>query len=378
MTTPSTSLQGALALCLSALAASAGCTGTRAGADAAAPAGRPAVAVEVTAVATADLADDVEVVGSLAPKFEADVKSEYSGIVTEVYVTEWVRVRKGTPLARLDSREVTTALEASRASLLQAQVNATRATRELERAGSLQQYGLVTAQQLDDARSAREAAEAATAAARAQVSAVETRLTKTLITAPLEGVVAYRGVSVGDRVENMGSSEPMFRIVDTDRLEVTMQVPTAALAVVKVGQPIEFHVDAVPGRTFTGAVSHINPTVDPVSRAARVEADVPNGDGLLRSGLFVKGRIVTGRRAQVVQVPRASLLNWNVDQRSADVFVLSGETVARRRITTGRDDGAAIEVTSGVTAGDRVVSRGAFNLRDGDRVRVTALPRAGA
>jgi membrane fusion protein, multidrug efflux system len=332
--------------------------------------GRPVPAVEVSAVAEERVAATIDVIGSVAPKFQVEVKSEYSGIVTDVYVTEWVRVRKGAPLARLDHREITTALEGGRALVLQAEVAETRAVRELERAAKLKEYGLATEQQLDDARTAREAAEASTAAARAQLRAIETRLTKTRIDAPLDGIVAFRGVNVGDRVESMGGGGPMFRLVDPRVMELTVKLPSAHLARVRVGQPLEFTVDAVPGRTFEGRVMFINPTVDAVSRAALLVAEVPNPTGELRGGLFARGRILTGERG-ALHVPRSALQNWQLETRAAEVYVVNAQELAERRtVRTGGELGERVEVEDGLQPGERVVSRGGFNVRHGERVRV--------
>jgi membrane fusion protein (multidrug efflux system) len=342
------------------------------GDESSARAGRPPVAVETVAASLAPVEEAVEVVGTLAPKFAADVKSEFTAVVRDVYVTEWVRVHKGQPLARLDTREGEIAVKAAEAALLQARVAETRARREAERAEKLKGVGLVTQQQLDDSRTAREAAEASTAAAQAQLDAARTRLDKALIRSPMDGVVAFRGVSVGDRVENMGSSPPMFRIVDTDRFDLTVSVPASESAALRVGQPLTFSFDALPGRTFTGRVSFINPAVDEASRSVKVVAEVPNTGGELRAGLFVKGRIVTGKRAAVLQVPRAALLRWDVAAGEAEVFVTEGAVAQRRAVRTGDVSGERVEIREGLAAGERVVTRGAFNLRDGDRVRLAA------
>ncbi len=349
-----------------------GCAGNgnaEPGAQAAAS-NRPPVAVSLGAVKTADLTESVDVVGSLAPKFSADVKSEVSGIVTAVYVTEWVPVQKGARLARLDTSETEAGIEAIKAGVAQAQVAETRARREYERAQQLKQYGLITQQNLDDAKSALEAAQAATAAAQAQVKAGETRLAKSFIAAPMDGVVALRGVNVGDRVESMGGGDPMFRIVDNRLLDLTVSVPSTQLAAVKVGQNLQFTTDAVPGRTFTGKVMFINPAIDESSRSAKVVAEVPNPDGVLKGGAFVKGRIVTAIRAAVTQVPRDALMNWNVEQQTAEVFVVSNGKAEKREIKIGTTNHVAVQVLSGVTSGEQVVTRGWFQLRPGDRVTV--------
>jgi RND family efflux transporter MFP subunit len=326
--------------------------------------------VEVSAASLGEITESVDVVGTLAPKFQAEVKTEYSGIITEVYVIEWVRVQKGMPLAKLDAREVEAAAAAARAGVLQAGVNAQRAEREYERTVKLKGVGLATQQNLDDARTAREAAAATLEAAKAQLQAAEVRLAKTVIRAPMDGVVAERSVNVGDLVENVGSPKPMFRIVDNRLLELTLSVPSTKLAVLRVGQPLTFETDGIPGKTFAGRIRHINPATEEVSRAVKLVADVPNPDEELKAGLFVKGQILTGRRTGVLQVPRAALLSWDIKSREAGVFVLEREIARRRSVRTGSVSGELVEITSGVSAGERVITGGAFNLRDGDRVRV--------
>lgn len=338
-------------------------------------AGKPPVAVEVAPAVEADIEESIEVVGSLEPKFAADIKSEFTAVVEEVYVTEWVRVRKGMPLAKLDTREAEAALQAARAGFLQAEVAETRASRELDRAMRLREAGLVTEQGLDEARTALEASQAATAAARAQLQAAETRLAKAVLRAPFDGTVAYRGVNPGDRVENMGG-EPLFRIVDNRLLELTVSVPSTALSSLRTGQPLEFSTEAIPGRTFCGKVQFINPSADPVSRSVKVVAHVPNDDETLRGGLFVKGRILTGTRRGVLQVPRLALVDWDPSRGVAAVFVVNGDTAEKRPVRTGSATPHAVEVTQGLQPGERVVTRGAFNLRSGDHVLVSPLPEA--
>ncbi|HSR11935.1 MAG TPA: efflux RND transporter periplasmic adaptor subunit, partial [Thermodesulfobacteriota bacterium] len=347
-------------------------------------AGKPPAAVEVARVAAADVVDGIDVVGSLAPKFGADVSSEYTGIVTEVLVTEWVNVKKGDILARLDTREIEVNLqkvkaeaEVSKANLLQAEVAENRAERENERSMKLKEEGLITQQNLDDARTEREAARARKEAARAQlkvaqenVQQVETRLSKSIIRAPMDGVVSLRNVNVGDFVGELGG-KAMFRVVDNRRLDLTVTVPSLEMASVHVGQPLTFSTDALPGKTFRGKVMFINPTVNEADRSVKVVAEVDNASQELKGGLFVKGRILTGSRSGVLRIPRTALLTWDVASRKAEVFVVSADTAERRSIQTGGISGDQVEVTSGLSSGQMVISRGGFNVKDGEKVSVT-------
>ena len=347
----------------------AGCGGEKPG-QAPVAATRAPVAVTVAPVVASALQESIDVVGSLTPKFSAEIKSEITGTVSAVYVTEWVPVHKGEKLAQLDTRETEATIEALKAMVAQAVVTESRAKHELERAQQLQQYGLITPQAFDDAKSAVDAAQAAVAAANAQVKTAESRLAKSIMTSPMDGVVAFRGVSVGDRLENMGGGDPAFRIVDNRLLDLTVSVPSSRLSRVHIGQPLDFTTDAIPGQTFTGKVAFINPSIDPASRSAKVIAEVPNPSGQLRGGSFAKGRIVVASRPGVLQVPREALLNWNVEDQSADVFVVKGDAVEKHSVKLGAVGVQAVEVLSGLAAGDQVVTRGGLTLGQGDKVAI--------
>ena len=361
------------ALGVAALAAGAlggaGCSRPAGGETGEAAGGKPPVAVETVAVQADTLAERVAVTGSLAPKRQAEVRSEVAGTVAAVAVTEWVPVRRGDVLARLDPRETAAGLAAAKAEAARAEAGAARAVRELARCERLRAAGLATQQTLDDARTEHDAALAAAEAAKAQLAYAASRHDKSVLRAPLDGVVAYRGVDAGDYVENMGAP-PLFRIVDNGLLDLTVTVPSGWSAAVRAGQRLAFTTDAVPGRVFAGAVAHVNPAFDEASRTLKVIAEVPNPDGVLRGGLYVSGVIETGVRPGVLQVPREALQVWDVAARRAEVFVVADGAARRRPVVTGAVSEATVEIVEGLAAGERVVTRGAFNLRDGDRVRV--------
>lgn len=347
---------------------------------------RPPVAVEVTKGTAANITDGIEVIGTLSSKFGAEVKSEYTGIVAEVYVTEWVQVEKGTPLARLDTREgelvlkkAQTAVEIAKANLMQVEVAANRANREYERALKLKEVGLITQQNLDDARTEREAAAVRISAAKAQIQAAEedvehaqTRLSKAIIRSPRKGVISWRNVNVGDYVGEMGA-KPMFRIVDNRVLELTVTVPSGEMGAVRMGQALTFSTDAIPGKTFTGKVMFINPTVNEADRSVRVVAEVENTPEQLKGGLFVKGQILTGKRTGVIKIPRIALLTWDVAATKAEIFVVNENVAHRRTVRTGNISGDQVEIISGLASGQQVITRGGFNVKDGDKVNVTRV-----
>jgi len=366
---------------------SPGCSGQGAadGKTARKDGGKPPVAVEAARAAAKDITEGIDVVGTLAARFQSEAKSEVGGTVVEVYVTEWVPVKKGDPLARVDTREAEAivkkteaSVEMAKAGLLEAQAAANRAEREFERSQKLKEAGLVTQQNLDDALTQRETAAARVAAAKAQVAAADedvrqakTRISKAVIRAPFDGVVAERSVSPGEVVGEM--QKVVFRIVDNRLLDLTVSVPSGESGPLRAGQALTFFTDAVPGKIFTGKVKYINPVVSEADRSVRVVAEVRNVPEELRSGMFVKGRIVTGKRPGVLHVPRASLLSWDVAARKGELFVLDNNVARRRTVRTGVVSGDLVEVVSGLSKGEAVVTRGGFNVKDGDRVNLTKV-----
>jgi membrane fusion protein, multidrug efflux system len=345
---------------------------------------KPAVAVETSVAVSGDLVEGIEVTGGLDPKFAADVKTQIPGLIRQVYVNEWVRVRKGTPLARIDVAETEAqvkraeaAIESAGANLAQTQVAATRAEREMTRSLKLKEAGLATQQSVDDARSEAAAAVARIDAAKAQIRVAEEELrqararqAKGAVVSPIDGVVALRAVNVGDLASDAAAAKPIFRIVDNRILNLTVTVSSADSARVRVGQPLEFTVDSLPGRTFTGRVMYINPELSAADRSLKVIAEVHNDGELLKGGLFAKGRIVTGKRSGVLQLPRGALSAWDTEARKGAVFVVAGDTARLRPVATGIAAGDLVEIAAGLRAGERYVSRGGFNLKDGDRVLV--------
>lgn len=347
---------------------------------------KPPVPVEVQAAATSNVSDGIEVTGSLEPKFSVDVKTQIPGLVRQVMVSEWVHVKKGQPLVRIDVAETEAQVKraeagivSAKANLVQTQVAANRTERELARMLKLKEAGLATQQTLDDARSETEAAKARVGVAAAQIHVAEEELRqgvarqgKGLVVAPIDGVVALRDVNVGDLASDAAAAKPIFRIVDNRLLNLTVTVSSVDSARIKVGQPVEFTVDSQPGRTYTGKVMYINPELSSSDRSLKVIAEVRNVPESLKGGLFAKGRIVIGSRSQVLQVPRSAIGSFDPQAKKGNIFVVENLVVKRREIVSGAVTGDMVEVTSGLKPGEQYVIRGGFNLKDGDKVGVAS------
>jgi multidrug efflux pump subunit AcrA (membrane-fusion protein) len=117
----------------------------------------------------------------------------------------------------------------------------------------------------------------------------------------------------------------------------------------------------------------INPVVNEADRSIKVVAEVENRDDQLKGGLFAQGRIVTGKRTGVLKIPRAALLSWDMAGKKGEVFAVNQNVAKRRSVQTGTILGDQVEITSGLVGGDLVITRGGFNVKEGDKVNVTRI-----
>lgn len=366
-----------------ALFLSAGCGGKKQAAPAS-PAGAPkqAVAVEVSAAALTQVSEGVDVTGTLSAKYSADVKTEIPGRIAEVFVTEWVAVPKGAPLARTDTTDIAmrvnqaqAALDAARAGLAEAETAAASAEREKTRMAKLREYGLATPQESENVDSLASAAASRVESARARVKVSEEDLAvarrnidKATVVSPIDGVVESRMVNVGD----IPGDKPIFHIVDNRLLDLSVTVPTSEMSKVHPGQTVTFTTEALPGQSFTALVKRINPSVNAADRTVGLQAEVRNAGGELKGGLFVKGRVLTSAPRSLVQVPRSALVTWDMERSSATLLVVQGGLARQRKVATGAVMGDLVEVTSGLAPGEAFVLRGGFLVKDGDPVTPVA------
>ncbi|WP_430538814.1 efflux RND transporter periplasmic adaptor subunit [Lysobacter capsici] len=347
-------VRGTVAIAALALACLMGLSACKGGAGAAEAQAKEAkdkaseaVPVEVAAASRRAIAASYTGTAPLEARAESQVVAKTSGVALDVMVEEGQFVKAGQVLVRLDS---------ARAEQQAAQTNATM--RKLEanyaRARQMAEQRLLSANDADQLRYDLESARAANRMASLELSYAK-------VEAPISGVVASRSIKTGNFVQ---INSPIIRIVDTSKLEATLNVPERELATLKAGLPVQMLVDAMPGKSFTGKVDRVAPVVDSGSGTFRVICSF-EGAGVLQPGMFGRLRIDYDNRADALVVPRAALLD---DEGDPAVFVVRGKKVARVAVKLGYLDGAWAEVRDGIKLGDQVVVAGKTALREGTEV----------
>jgi len=192
------------------------------------------------------------------------------------------------------------------------------------------------------------------------VALADKKLRDTVIRAPFAGQVKDRMVSPGQYVK---VQTPVMVIVDNARLRARLKVPEKLAGWVAVGQPVKVQVEAWPDRSFEGAVSRMNPSVDPQTRAFDVEALLDNPQGLLKPGFFARASIASNHVDSALVVPRDALrYQYGVYK----VYTVDQSALRETEVKIGAREGADVEVVAGVKDGDRVaVPAEGEELRDG-------------
>lgn len=351
MTTRNWKMLGIAGL-LTGLALAAGCGGEKGGGGGApggGPGQMPPMPAETAAVEATGMTDRFNVVGSLAADAEIVVVSEISATVEELPFREGQELQKGDLIARLDDEQALA--EVQRAEAL---VQQRRSTAERIRAIVRQNAG--APQDLDDA-------EANLAIAEADLALAKSRLEKTRIEAPFRGVVGAREVSVGTY---LGVGDRITELAQLDRLRVNFSAPELYLGKVQVGAPIEVRTSAYPDLVVRGTVDVISPVLDRASRSAHIVAHVENPGRRLRPGMSAEISVVLSNRPNALTLPGEAVF---FQGQQAFVYVVAADSsVSLAPISLGTRGPEMVEVTSGLEAGQTVVTSGHQKLYPGARV----------
>jgi membrane fusion protein, multidrug efflux system len=308
--------------------------------------------MDVVTVAEGQVEEGIAISGPLDPYRSVEVRAQLAGELLSVSVERGTEVEAGAILGRYDAATVRSQLLGARASVAAADAAVASATHRLDSAEALYAVGAVSRQDVRQARSAAEAALAQVAAARAQLAQAEEAERRTILRAPTRGIVSARLVSAGEAV---APGQPLFRIVDTDTLELAARVPVSGLGSFRVGDPVVFRIDDASDRLLTGYVDRIEPMADPSTRQVVVYARLPNIDGVLVGGLYATGTIVL-RTVQGAALPVASVAETPDGGRH--VLVIEGGRVERREVRVlGEDRKSGDVVVEGVAPGTLVMAR---------------------
>jgi RND family efflux transporter MFP subunit len=353
----------------------------------------PAVSVDVTTVSQVYPSQSLSLLnasGYIVAQRKAAVASKVTGRLEALLVEEGSKVKEGQVVARMENADVSAFrnqaaanLNTARATLEQVRADRDNAQTEYERYKKLVASGYVARSEYEavETRYRRavegvKASEAAVNSATAALQNADVNIEYTLIRAPFDAVVLTKNADVGDIVTPIGAAAnakaAVVTIADMASLQVEVDVSETSITHIRVGQPCDIQLDALPNQRFQGEVYAVVPTIDRSKATVLVKVRFLNKDPRMLPDMSAKVAFLSRRLTPAELKPRLAANQSALIARdnAAFAFLLEGNRVKETPVQTGSRLGDMTEILSGLKAGDRVVIKPPKGLKDGSRIKV--------
>ncbi len=344
-----------MALLLAALELA--CSGSAAKGDPS-PSGVP---VKLQVAQSVAISDTTEYVATLKSRDSAVIMPQVEGQITQIYVHSGDRVSPGMPLMLIDPAKQQATVKTQENSKAAQLANLKWAQQQYDRTSGLYAAGVVSKQDLDQAKTALDAAQAQLHALDAQVQEQEVQLHYYSVTVPASGIVGDIPVRVGDRVTN---TTVLTTVDKPGSLEAYVYIPVERSSQLKLNMPVEI-VDSEGNPIADSRISFVSPQVDSTTQTVLVKARIANDNDKLRTAQFIRARVVWGtRQGPVVPVLAVSRIGGQYFAFVAEDQ--NGKLVARQKpLRVGEMSGNNYVVLEGIKPGDKIVVSGTQFLVDG-------------
>ncbi|MBI1356327.1 MAG: efflux RND transporter periplasmic adaptor subunit [Acidobacteria bacterium] len=349
------------------------------------------VPVEISVAQRGAISSHVLSTANLRALRNVEIKSQAAGVVRSVLVEEGAYVSAGKELATLDDRELKINLEQGRQQLAQTRVQLESAAilreknqaqiehkrAEVQRNADALAEGLVSETdvtllrnqlaelELDEKRQGVVVKESQYRVEELEneIARIEMQIAQTHILAPFAGRITQRSVEVGQTIT---AADPLFNLASFDPLYADVFVSELDSRRVRENQSAEILLEGAE-EPVIGRVERVSPVVDNQTGTVKVTVRLHATNPAYRPGAFVRVRIQTDTREETTLIPKRAVIERDGE---TFVFVKDGETARRQAVELGYEDGDAVEVRSGVSAGDQIIVAGQGKLKDGDKTRI--------
>lgn len=341
----------------------------------------PAVEVQLTTVVLSSPSQANAVLtasGYVVAQRKASVASKGTGRLVYLGVVEGDRVKREQIIARLENADIKAQLDQAKATLRLNEADLKDARQSLERQKALLEKGLTTQAEFDAAEARYQKVIASIEVAKATVVAAEVALENTLIRAPFDGTVLTKNADVGEMVAPMAASvasrAAVVTIADMNSLQVEADVSESNIERVIVNQPCEITLDAYPETRYQGYVAKIVPTADRAKATVLVKIGFKSYDSKVLPEMSAKALFLSKpvEAAQTTAKPILTLSASALATRNGQkvVYVIRENKAIEVPVSVGKEMGSLVEITSGVSAGEKVVNKVNDAIRDGTKVKV--------
>jgi len=294
-------------------------------------------------------------IGTVSAVQVATVSAELAGTVAEIKFENGGLAKKGDVLMRLDA-------SSEEAQLKSAEADLELARSDLARARDLAARNVVSKAELDAAESKFKQKEGV-------VNNMRSMISKKEVLAPFDGQLGIRQVNVGQMIT---AGQQVVSLQELDPLYVDFALPQQDLPKLAPGLEVRVHTDVVPGREFNGKLTALNSSVDPVTRNVTLQATIENKDHALRPGMFAKIDVLLPDKQKTLIVPGTAISYapygdsvFVIEKKKDEKTGKESQVLRQQFVRVGEARGDFVSITTGLEAGQVIVSTGVFKLRNG-------------
>jgi RND family efflux transporter MFP subunit len=307
--------------------------------------------------------------GNVTAWTDSPIYARTSGYLTRWYFDIGSRVKKGALLAQIATPEVDQQLAQAQADLNTAQANANNARIQAERYTGLVKSDAVSRQDTDTFVNQAAATAAAVRSAQANVERLRELQSFEKVYAPFDGVITARAIDTGQLIDT-GAGKELFHLQAIQTLRVYANLPQIYSQKVKRGSKIDLAFAEHAGKIYQGTLARTSDAIDPASRTLLVEIDVDNRAGELLPGSMAEVHFKRPAAGPAFIVPAAALLFRKEGLRVG--VVVNGNVAHLVPVVIGEDDGAYVQIVTGLSAGDRVIQDPPDSLIEGEKIFVAS------
>ena len=331
------------------------------------------VAVRTFKAARIEFTDLLPTLGTVRGQSEINLKFEINGVIQGLNFREGDLVTKDQALATLDERDAKLRYEYSESKLKTAQVQSDLASQRYSINEKLYQVGAIIEAKLEESRIEVEQAKSQVETAEKEAELAKAELGKTVLKAPIDGVMGTREAEVGEYVTPQAV---VAKLMDVSAVFVELGIIERDIERIRLGQRVKISVDSLPNTPFEGRIDNLAPLIEGKSRTLTAKVKVENPQGRLLPGMFARAEIAVFEKPDTLVVPTSALRDNDGDGKFESVFVVEAESAKLKPITLGYLTTDYAEIAQGIQEGEQVVTETRGTLKDGSKVTLLEAEEA--
>lgn len=309
--------------------------------------------------------------GDILPVQQAIVFARVQGNLSKVYKDIGDYVRQGEVLALIDDAAFRGQVARTEAAFVQSDATYQNTTQILNRSKELVSQQLISKQEFDNLETQFRVAKARADADRAVLNDAKLTLSYTRIIAPFSGYITRRNYDAGAFVGAAQTSE-VFTMMDLKKVRVVVNVLEKDIPRIESLTEASVKVDALPDKVFKAQVTRINKAVDLATRTVSMQLEIDNKDQQLRPGMFATIALSSETHRDALVVPKEAILKDTQGSYVMTAVTEAGKSKAKKALVkTGASDDVQVEISEGVSIGDKIITTGQQSLRDGAEIKIS-------